>query len=79
MKIYIAGPDVFEKNAAEIGMKYKEICSLYGHEGLYPLDNDCDSSKDIYLGNIALIDSVVKWMWVQPLKWAMPQQRVRKS
>lgn len=57
MKIYIAGPDVFEKNAAEIGMKYKEICSLYGHEGLYPLDNECDSSNEIYLGNIALIDS----------------------
>ena len=57
MKIYIAGPDVFEKNAKEIGEKYKKICSDYGHTGLYPLDNECDSSSEIYKGNVALIDS----------------------
>ena len=57
MKIYIAGPDVFEKNAKEIGEKYKAICSAYGHTGLYPLDNECDSSAEIYQGNVALIDS----------------------
>ncbi len=56
MKIYIAGPDVFEKNAKEIGEKYKEICSRYGHAGLYPLDNECDSSGEIYLGNVALLN-----------------------
>ena len=56
MKIYIAGPDVFEKNAKEIGEKYKKICSDYCHTGLYPLDNECDSSKEIYLGNVALIN-----------------------
>lgn len=56
MKIYIAGPDVFEKNAKEIGEKYKEICKKYGHTGLYPLDNECDSSGEIYLGNVALIN-----------------------
>lgn len=56
MKIYIAGPDVFEKNAKEIGANYKEICKKYGHTGLYPLDNECDNSKDIYEGNIALIN-----------------------
>lgn len=56
MKIYIAGPDVFEKNAKEIGENYKKICVKYGHTGLYPLDNECDSSKEIYLGNVALIN-----------------------
>lgn len=56
MKIYIAGPDVFEKDAKEIGEKCKEICNLYGHTGLYPLDNECESSKEIYLGNISLIN-----------------------
>lgn len=56
MKIYIAGPDVFEKNAEQIGENYKFLCSQYGHTGLYPLDNECDSSKDIYMGNIALIN-----------------------
>lgn len=56
MKIYIAGPDVFEPDAVEIGKRYKDICEKYGHEGLYPLDNECDSSADIYKGNIALIE-----------------------
>ena len=56
MKIYIAGPDVFERDAVEIGRKYKAICEKYGHEGLYPLDNECDSSAEIYKGNISLID-----------------------
>ncbi len=56
MKIYIAGPDVFEQNAVEIGEKYKAICKKYGHEGLYPLDNECDSSYEIYKGNVNLIE-----------------------
>ena len=56
MKIYIAGPDVFEKNAKDIGQKYKAICEKYSHTGLYPLDNECDSSEEIYKGNIALIN-----------------------
>lgn len=56
MKIYIAGPDVFEKNATEIGKKYKDMCSSYGHVGLYPLDNESESSAEIYRGNIGLID-----------------------
>lgn len=56
MKIYIAGPDVFEKDAVEIGRRYKSICEKYSHEGFYPLDNECDSAGEIYRGNIALID-----------------------
>lgn len=47
---------MFEKNAKEIGEKYKAICERYGHKGLYPLDNECDNSKDIYEGNVALIN-----------------------
>lgn len=53
---------MFEKNAKEIGENYKEICKKHGHTGLYPLDNECESSEEIYLGNVALIneaDSVV--------------------
>lgn len=56
MKIYIAGPDVFEKNAKQIGENYKSVCEKYGHTGLYPLDNECDSSAEIYRGNVALIN-----------------------
>jgi len=61
-KIYIAGPDVFEKESIEIGEKLSNLCSAYGYEGLYPLDNVIDFkqekqkiAKDIYEANIALI------------------------
>lgn len=38
LKVYIAGPDVFFKDALEIGNLKKEICRKYGFEGVYPLD-----------------------------------------
>jgi nucleoside 2-deoxyribosyltransferase len=61
-KIYIAGPDVFDKNALEIFEIYKTLCELYGFKGLVPfdadihygLDNDILRSK-IYSANIEMI------------------------
>ncbi len=62
-KIYIAGPDVFEKDSIEIGKKYTELCEEYGFEGLYPLDNVIDFNQDkqkiamdIFLANKNLIE-----------------------
>ena len=62
-KIYIAGPDVFEKDAVERGKKYQELCSEYGYEGLYPLDNEVDFSvgkqeaaRQIFEANRHMID-----------------------
>ncbi|WP_321469080.1 nucleoside 2-deoxyribosyltransferase [Halarcobacter sp.] len=62
-KIYIAGPDVFEKNSIEIGKKYVELCKKYGFIGLYPLDNQIDFNKkkqkiaqDIFFANKKLIE-----------------------
>ncbi len=59
--IYLAGPEVFLPNAAEIGRKKKELCERYGFTGLFPLDNEVDPSlpgadRTIYRGNIAMID-----------------------
>ena len=63
MKIYIAGPDVFEKDSIEIGKRYVELCEECGFEGLYPLDNVIDFNQpkqkiaqDIYKANKNLID-----------------------
>jgi nucleoside 2-deoxyribosyltransferase len=39
MRIYLAGPEVFEKDAIALGETKKAICASYGFEGLYPLDN----------------------------------------
>lgn len=62
MKIYIAGFDVFKPDSIKIGKEYKKICTHYGYEGLYPLDNEIDESWDkekarefIYTTNIKLI------------------------
>ena len=61
IKVYIAGPDVFEKNAKQIGINYKNLCTKYGFEGLYPLDNEIDfttkkeTAKKIFDANINLI------------------------
>ena len=63
-KIYIAGPDVFERDSIKIGKKYIKLCEKYGYEGLYPLDNvvDFNQSKqkiaqDIFEANKKMIDS----------------------
>jgi len=62
-KIYIAGPDVFERNSIEIGKNLIQLCKEYGYEGLYPLDNIVDFSQekqkiasDIYKANVEMIN-----------------------
>ena len=63
-KIYIAGPDVFEKDSIEIGKKLVALCEVYGFEGVYPLDNIVDFSQekqkiaqDIFEANRAMIEA----------------------
>ena len=64
LKIYLAGPDVFEQNAIEQGKALKELCRQYGFEGVFPLDNEiiCDGTpyevaKTIREANIELINA----------------------
>ena len=61
-KIYIAGPDVFEKDSIVIGKRLVDLCAEYGYKGLYPLDNVVDFSQDkhtiaedIFQANIKMI------------------------
>jgi nucleoside 2-deoxyribosyltransferase len=62
-QIYIAGPDVFERDSIEIGKKYTDLCEKYGFKGNYPLDNVIDFNQgkrkiaqDIFQANEQLID-----------------------
>jgi nucleoside 2-deoxyribosyltransferase len=41
-KVYLAGPEVFLRNAAEAGAAKVELCARYGLEGKYPLDLQLD-------------------------------------
>ena len=45
-RIYLAGPDVFLPNAAEIGLRKKMLCEEFGFVGLFPLDNDVSENSD---------------------------------
>src|SRR4051812_9394558 len=40
LKVYLAGPEVFLPDAIELGARKKRLCSSYGFEGLFPLDNE---------------------------------------
>ncbi|HTJ94240.1 MAG TPA: nucleoside 2-deoxyribosyltransferase [Pararobbsia sp.] len=60
--IYLAGFDVFRRDAIAYGAELKRLCALYGFEGLYPLDNALpdglhghEAANWIYEQNVALI------------------------
>jgi len=40
MKIYLAGPEVFLPDPISKGAALKAICTKYGAEGLFPMDNE---------------------------------------
>jgi nucleoside 2-deoxyribosyltransferase len=63
-KVYLAGPQVFLKDPMSAAQSLKEICAMYGFEGLFPLDGQLEL-KDmgsiqkaiaIYHADILLID-----------------------
>jgi nucleoside 2-deoxyribosyltransferase len=61
MNIYLAGPDVFLPNAAEIGRQKVALCKRYGAHGFFPLDNAIDinagdASRQIFHGNEAMMN-----------------------
>lgn len=63
-KIYLAGPDVFEPNAVEVGERLKQLAHQYGFIGLFPLDNMIsvqgtphEIARAIRAANIKLIES----------------------
>lgn len=63
LKIYLAGPDVFEVNAVQVGQELKALCKAYGFIGLFPLDNEISTegtayemAKNIREANIKLIE-----------------------
>lgn len=65
MKVYLAGPEVFLADAAEIGARQKAICRKYGITAHFPLDagidlaglNPQDAARAIFLANLDAIDA----------------------
>jgi nucleoside 2-deoxyribosyltransferase len=63
-RVYLAGPDVFFKDAKGEGEKLKKLCAEHGMEGVFPLDaniafKDSDTPEakgmKIFLANVELI------------------------
>jgi nucleoside 2-deoxyribosyltransferase len=65
MRVYLAGPDVFEPNPKELAEKLKSVCQKFGLEGVFPLDADLtleglapkDQARLIFDANVRLIRS----------------------
>lgn len=61
MRAYLAGPDVFRPDAAEIGAAKKALCARYGLEGLYSFDQALDgldhaaAATAIFESNLAMM------------------------
>jgi nucleoside 2-deoxyribosyltransferase len=60
--VYLAGFDVFRPDARDHGRRLKDLCSQYGFDGLYPLDNEApldlagrDLARWIFEANIGLL------------------------
>lgn len=60
MQIYIAGPAVFQPDAAAIGGKLKAIAGRYGLVAMFPLDGEASDRRlrsiDIFQANRGMID-----------------------
>lgn len=55
MKIYVAGPDVFRPNAAELATAARRLVERRGHAALLPTDNEETTAEGIFRANLALI------------------------
>jgi nucleoside 2-deoxyribosyltransferase len=64
IRIYLAGPEVFLKNAKEVGEQKKALCRKYGFEGVFPLDKEVDtlgkSPSDIGLCISAINEGLIR-------------------
>jgi nucleoside 2-deoxyribosyltransferase len=64
-RIYLAGPDVFLRDAHEVARRKKTLCRDHGFEGAFPFDTvldftnlDCrGKAMRIYASDVALMDS----------------------
>jgi nucleoside 2-deoxyribosyltransferase len=65
MRVYLAGPDVFEPNPKELAEKLKAVCQKFGLEGVLPLDAELaleglaprEQGRLIFEANVKLIRS----------------------
>lgn len=57
MKIYLAGPEVFERDPIGKGVILKNICTKHGAVGLFPMDNELGDEENGSIAQAAHIRS----------------------
>lgn len=55
MKIYLAGPEVFERDPIAKGASLKALCTKHSAEGLFPMDNELSSAEHGSVAQAAFI------------------------
>ncbi len=61
--IYLAGPDVFRRDAIEIGKAKQTLCTEQGFIGLFPLDNTLNlDGLTAYQQGLAIYDANIELM-----------------
>lgn len=64
-RLYLAGPDVFRPDAADLGRELVALCAEFGFAGVFPLDTSIPAhpaapqavAQRIYQANVAAIDT----------------------
>ena len=56
-KVYLAGPEVFARNAEVLAEEHKALCRQFGFHPLHPIDQPTLTSGFIYRTNIELLNA----------------------
>jgi nucleoside 2-deoxyribosyltransferase len=57
LRIYLAGPEVFLPDAAELGRRKQALCRAHGFVGLFPFDTEVQGAQAIFRANLELMRS----------------------
>jgi nucleoside 2-deoxyribosyltransferase len=61
LRAYLAGPEVFLPNAAEVGEAKKRLCEQYGVLGVFPLDTElADQGRELGLAISAANEQLIR-------------------
>src|SRR5262245_46570522 len=57
LRVYLAGPDVFDPDHARIFAERRRLCLVYGLEALTPVDSPSGIASVIFRTNVELLDA----------------------
>jgi nucleoside 2-deoxyribosyltransferase len=67
-KLYLAGPDVFRPESAELGALLQKACTLAGAQGLYPADDEVLAQIDAMFSAGASKEDVCEMIYLRDVE-----------